>query len=79
MLRVISQVSIIEYKGYRICQNTKTKYHRSKVSGHEWCELIPAKGFHVIGKGIFSNEIFYKVEKAKEKIDFVIKYQIGWE
>jgi hypothetical protein len=68
---------IEEYRGYKICQNTKTKWHKNDISGHEWSTLTPANGFHVMGIGIFSSSKFSTIEKAKEQIDFVIKFQIG--
>jgi hypothetical protein len=70
-------VETIEYKGHKICQNTKTEHHKHNVSGHEWSTQTPANGFHVVGKGVFSDIKFSTVEKAKEAIDFADKFGVG--
>lgn len=67
-----------EYRGYKICQNFKVKWHKHNISGHVWSTTVPANGYHVIGKGIFSTDNFKTIDKAKEQIDFVIKFQIGY-
>ncbi len=63
----------MKYKGYSIGRNYKTIYHYEKRSGHWWSEDIPKKGFYIIGLGVFSDEYFGTIEKAKKHIDFLIE------
>lgn len=63
----------MEYKGYTITSRYKTVSKSSPVSGHEWSEYVPMAGFRVLGKTALSHN-FKTVDKAKEYIDFLVKF-----
>lgn len=63
-----------DYRGYRIFPNTKTKWCRNPVSGHEWPTYEEVKGWHIIGPKAWSDVVYYSLSKAKEHIDFLVKF-----
>jgi len=64
----------IEYKGYQIYNEIKTvKYCRNPISGHEWSESKDTGRFRIVG-GTVITRVFRSVEKAKEHIDFYVKW-----
>jgi len=67
---------MIKYKGYGIYRNSKTVWKHNKISGHSWPESIPLKSFYISGSGASVNDRFMKVEKAKEHIDYIIKFKL---
>ncbi len=66
-----------ERKGYKICENYKTKWFYNKLSGHWWSEHIILKGFHIIGLGVFSSRSFGSIKKCIEHIDYLIRNNLN--
>lgn len=68
----------IEYKGYKIYEDVKTaRYCCNPISGHFWSENKATGKFRISG-GKFGysmiTRVFSTVEKAKEHIDFYVKW-----
>ncbi len=65
----------MNYRGYLISRNTKTKYYKNKMSGHWWSEDIPLKTFTIYGLGVLScmNNKYRTIKGAKDYIDFIIR------
>lgn len=66
---------IEEYNGYKIWQNTKTVWHKNKVSGHEWSTQEPMRSFYISGPGARVLQWFFSIKKCKEYIDFLISVE----
>jgi len=66
-----------KYKGYTIWQDTKTKPHCSKVSGHTWDEQIPINKYYICGLGVSIIRKFGSIKKCKEHIDFLIRNNLN--
>jgi hypothetical protein len=62
----------VEYRGYSIWPNTKTKYHSNRVSGHTWSTQEPASGFYIAGPHASVCETFKTVKRAQEHVDYLI-------
>ena len=60
--------------GNAIWPNTKTVYHTNPISGHEYSTQEPMKGFYIAGPCASVNQTFKSEAKAKEHIDFIIKF-----
>ena len=63
----------VRYKGYGIDRNTKAINKINPISGHEWSEDIPLRGFHVSG-GTLADRDYNTISKAKDAIDFDVKF-----
>jgi len=65
-----------KYRGFSICQNSKKKWFKSKLSGHEWSEDILLNTFSIHGpftlQALHSN--FRSIKGAMKEIDFLIKF-----
>lgn len=65
-----------KYKGFSISQNSKKKWFKSKLSGHEWSEDIPLNTFSIYGpftlRALHSS--YKTVKGAKKDIDFIIRH-----
>lgn len=77
--KFIKQPANSDNGGYSIAQNSKKKWYKDKLSGHEWSEDILLNTFSIMGpfqvEGIDNN--FKSVKKAQEKIDFYIKFGLN--
>jgi len=67
-----------KYKGYSISLNTKRINCKGIISGHEWTEYKPLKTYTIYGPGVLSciNNKYRSIDKAKEYIDFVIRWNL---
>lgn len=67
----------IKYRGYGLTlqQATKRVEKSNPISGHQWSEDIPTGGrdyWTIDGPLASCNDKFYKLEKAKEHVDYLI-------
>ena len=70
----------MKYKGHIISDRYKCKYYTNKISGHTWSEDIPLKGYRVFGPFMihsYNMDCFRSIKKAKEYIDFRIKFGLN--
>lgn len=64
----------ITYKGYKIYEEIKVaRYCHNPISGHSWPEN-KATGKVRISGGKMVTRVFANVQKAKEHIDFYVKW-----
>ena len=62
----------IEYKGYKIWDDTDSTYHHNKVSGHNWVESAKTGKYYIVGKHCRVLDTYNSIAEAKEHIDFII-------
>jgi len=67
----------MEYKGYNIHKNFKTTYESNPISGHSWPVYTELKTFHICGPMTFHSDKYRSIEKAKEHIDFLVKFGLN--
>ena len=68
-----------KYRGYRISQNIKIKYHTNKRSGHIWSEDILLNTYSINGPFMIPNshDKYKSIKKARGYIDFLIKFEFN--
>jgi len=70
----VSEQFPITYKGYKIYEDVKTaRYCHNPISGHFWPETKATGKFRISG-GKMITRVFSNVKKAKEHIDFYVKW-----
>jgi hypothetical protein len=66
------------YKGYKLYPEFKTtKYRHNPLSGHSWSEQRETGKIRVVGNAdlpIMITNVFSNIEKAKDYIDFTLKW-----
>ena len=69
-------VNVIEYRGYKIWEDTKNIPMFNPISGHHWNDHVVVKNsFYISGKGARVTQNFRSVKKAKEHVDFLIRVE----
>lgn len=66
-----SENLIEEYKGYKIWRHVRVEFI-TPLSAYTCSVNVPTKRLYIAGPGASVNQFFYKVEKAREHIDFLI-------
>jgi hypothetical protein len=66
-----------KYRGYSINPNLKRINNKNELSGHEWSEYEQISGFAIHGPKILPKTEFKTVKKAKEYIDWFIKFKLN--
>lgn len=49
----------------RICNRSKTIWHKNPISGHEWSTQEPLEGFEVIGPGVCQATTHWTIKNAE--------------
>lgn len=68
-----------KYKGYKIWQDTKSKIHSNRLSGHSWNEEIPIDQYYISGLGVSILRKFGSVKRCKEHIDYLISNNLNMD
>jgi len=67
-------ISVIEYRGYKIWQNTRSIPRHNPISGHHWNDQeIVKNSFYISGKGARVTDNYRSIQKAKDHVDFLIR------
>jgi len=70
---------IENYRGYNIWKNTKAVWKRDcGIPDGGFFDNKTLKGFYLSGKGASVEQIFYTIEKAKEHVDFILKFSLDY-
>jgi len=64
-----------EYCGYKIWPEVKTIEKSNPLSGYNWTENKRLSTFYVVGPGARVNDVYKNTKKAKEHIDFLIRFK----
>ena len=67
------------YRGYDIWKNTKAVWVRDCgiPDGGFW-DNKKINGFYLSGKGVSVEQIFKVIEKAKDHVDFILKFSLDY-